>query len=421
MDLSLKRRTLLVNGTLVVLLAGGAGFAYLSLADDGAGATQARERLARVARGTVEATVSASGSVTSTRQKALYFGTSGTVTRVYAKAGRKVGKGQVLARLDQTSALETLQAARLTLNAAADTLDKASSDTTSAKYAQAYSAWVQAKENYRSAQDRLDATVLKAPFSGTVTEVNGSVGDTVSGGTSSSGGSSGGTGGSGGGSSSGGSGGSGGSSGSGGSGGTSGSSGTSGTSSSGFVTIVDTNDLEVVADFTEADSAKLKVGQDAVISFDALSGTTASGEIAQIATTPTTSNNVVTFAVTAELDSVPSGVRIGQTSTVEVTTGRAENALYVPSAAVRTVNGVSTVTVMENGEQVVRTVKTGLRGGQGTVITSGLNEGDQVVVVSAATSSGTGRQGGFPGGGGFGGGAPGGFGGGAGGAGGGRR
>ncbi|MFC5182570.1 efflux RND transporter periplasmic adaptor subunit [Actinomadura harenae] len=403
MDLSLKRRTLLVNGTLVVLLAGGAGIAYFSLADNGAGASQTRERLTTVARGTVEATVSASGSVASTQQKSLDFGTSGTVRHLYARAGHKVAKGDELARLDQTDALETLQAARLTLNAAATTLSKASTDTASAQYAKAYSAWVQAKQSYRAAEDRLSATVLKAPFSGTVTEVNGSVGDTVSGGSSSSGGTSGGTSGGGSGGSGGSSGGSGGSGGSGSSG--SGGSGGSSGSSSGFVTLIDTRSLEVVADFTEADSAKLKVGQDVTVGFDALTGKTASGTIAQIATTPTTSNNVVTFAVTAALDDVPSGVRIGQTSTVEVTTGSADNALYVPSAAVRTVNGVSTVTVMENGRQVPRTVKTGLRGNQGTVITSGLREGDQVVVVSAAPASGTGgRQGGFPGGG-----APGGF------------
>ncbi|MFG1998672.1 efflux RND transporter periplasmic adaptor subunit [Spirillospora sp. NPDC048911] len=400
-----KRRTLLVNGTLGVLLAGGVGAAYLSLADDGAAAQQGQQRITQVARGTVESTVSASGSVASAQTRSMSFGASGTVAKIYVKAGEKVAKNESLARLDQTAALDSLRAAQLTLTAATEKLNETSSSSPS--YAQVYSSYVQAKNAYRSAQQTLDGTVIKAPFTGTVTEVNGNVGDSAGGGSSSS------------------SSGSGGSSGSGASGtGTSGngtsSSSSSGSSStgSGFVELVNTKSLEIEGDFTEADTTKLKVGQEATITFDALTGKTATGEIKKIAISPTTSNNVVTYPVTIGLTDVPSGVRIGQTATVEITTGSAENVLYVPTAAVRTAGGQSTVTVLENGKQVVKTVEVGIKGDQGTVIKSGLAEGDQVVVTSSSTGSTTtnGRVpgmggGGFPGGGGMpggGGGMPGG-------------
>jgi macrolide-specific efflux system membrane fusion protein len=107
----LRRRTLVVNGTLGVLLAGGIGAAYLSLADDGAGASTST-RVTRVMRGTVAETVSASGSVTSGRTRSLSFGASGTVTKIHVKAGEKVSEGETLALLDQTEALENLAAAK---------------------------------------------------------------------------------------------------------------------------------------------------------------------------------------------------------------------------------------------------------------------------------------------------------------------
>ncbi|MDL4813772.1 efflux RND transporter periplasmic adaptor subunit [Actinomadura opuntiae] len=401
-----QRRTTLINGALGVLLVAGAGTAYLTLGDGGDDAAAAT-RVTRVQRGSVSASVSASGSVESARSGDLSFGTSGTVAKIYVKAGQKVPAGAVLARLDQTEALENVDEAKANLAAAED------GDTTSAK---GYAGYLQVKNAYNSALRAYQGTVLKAPFAGTVTAVNGTVGGSSSGSGSSSSSSS---------SSSSGSGASSGSSGSSGSGasaggGASSSSGSSSSGSgSGFIELTDTKHLQIEGDFTEADTTKLKVGQTASVSFDALTGKTATGKITEIGLSPTTSDNVVKFPVTISLTKVPSGVRLGQTATVEITTASADDVLYVPTAAVKTAGGQSTVTVVRNGKQVAVTVETGVKGDQGTEITSGLSEGDQVVVTSSTTGtsgSGAGQRGGLPGGGapggGFGGGAPGGGGGG---------
>jgi macrolide-specific efflux system membrane fusion protein len=373
-----KRRALLVNSALGVLLAGGVGFAYLSLADDG-GAATATTRTVQVIRGPVEQAVSASGSVESAKTQSLSFGASGTVTAIHVKTGQKVAKGEVLATIDQTEARESLAAAKASL-AAAD-------DNTST--AQGYSSYISARNSYRSAVRTLAGTVLTAPFSGTITAVNGTVGGSSSGSSSSS---SSGSGSSGSGSS--------GASGAGGSSSTS-SSSSSSSSPSGFIELADTSKLKIEGEFTEADTTKLKVGQPATISFDALTGVTASGRVTAIDTTSTTSNNVVQYGVTITLTSRPPGVRLGQTASVEVTVASATNVLYVPSAAVRTAGGQSTVTVLQNGRQVAKTVQIGIKGDQGTEIKSGLDEGDQVVMT---TNTGTGGpSGGFPAGGGFGG------------------
>jgi macrolide-specific efflux system membrane fusion protein len=383
----LRRRRLLLNGGLALLLVVGVGIAYLSLHDD-AGASSPG-RIARVTRGTVVSSVSASGSVASANSRDLAFGTSGTVDTIKVKVGDKVKKGAVLATLDDAGAQDALRSAQAALSAAE------AGDTSTPS---GYSSYVQAKASYDSAQRSLDATELKAPFSGTIVAVNGSVGGSSSGSSSSSS-SSGSTG------SSGSSGSSGGAS----SSGSTGSSSSSASTGSGFITIADTGKLQIKGEFTETDVAKVKKGQDASVTFDAMQGTRATGKVTEIDQTSTTTNNVVQYGVTVTLSDPPSGLRIGATATVQVTTATAQNVLYVPTAAVRTAGGQSAVTVLVNGKQVIKQVQAGVQGDQGTEIKSGLNEGDQVLIASTGTTGGTGfPTGRFPAGGGLGGGGLGG-------------
>ncbi|WP_329242146.1 HlyD family efflux transporter periplasmic adaptor subunit [Actinoallomurus sp. NBC_01490] len=376
----LRRRRLLLNGALALLLLVGVGVAYLSLRDD-AGASSPG-RIVRVSRGTVVSSVSASGSVASAKSRDLSFGTSGTVDSIKVQVGDKVKKGRLLATLDDTSARDNLESAKAALSAAE------AGDTSTPS---GYSSYVQAKASYDSAVRALDGTELHAPFSGTIISVNGSVGGSSSGSSSSSSSSSSGSGSNGGG-------------GGGGSASTSSSSSSNSSSGSGFITIADTSKLDIKGEFTEADVAKIKKGQQASVTFDAMQGTRASGKVTAIDQTSTTSNNVVQYGVTVSLTDPPSGLRIGATATVQITTASAENVLYVPTAAVRTAGGRGTVTVMSGGKQVTKIVETGIQGAQGTEIKSGLNEGDQVLVAGSGTTGGGGfPTGRFPGAGGFGG------------------
>ncbi|WP_405710924.1 biotin/lipoyl-binding protein [Streptomyces xanthophaeus] len=365
----MRGRAVLVNGTLAVLLAGGIGFAYVSLGDDGATAS-ATTRTTAVMRGDLTASVVASGAVESATKRALAFSGSGTVSKVHVAVGATVKKGQKLAELDRTEAQEELDSAKAQLAVAAD------GDTSTA---QGNASYVQAKNAVSAAQRALDGTALYAPFDGTVTAVNGSVGESASGSSASSG--------------------------------SSGSSGSTNSSSSGFIELADPGAVQVTGKFTEADATQLKVGQAATVTFAALSGVTTQGEVAAIDSAPTTENNVVTFAVTVSLKEKPAQVRIGQTASATVTVSEVKDALYVPSAAVTSAGGQTTVTVLENGKPVVKTVTVGIAGSSGTEIKSGLKEGEQVSITVATGTGGSGAQ--VPGGGGLGGGgmAPGGSGG----------
>jgi multidrug efflux pump subunit AcrA (membrane-fusion protein) len=165
-----------------------------------------------------------------------------------------------------------------------------------------------------------------------------------------------------------------------------------------------------VADFAEADAAKVAVGQPATATLAALPDTEVAGRVIAVSPTSSVVSNVVEYPVTIALENVPSDVKQGMTTEVAVIVQSADDVLLLPSAAITTTGTTSTVKLLSKGQQVTTPITVGLVGTTDTEVTSGLTEGQAVVeptaTVSAATSGATtGRGfGGF--GGGFGGGAP---------------
>jgi macrolide-specific efflux system membrane fusion protein len=76
------------------------------------GAAAAAPRTTPVRTGTVTATVSGSGNVTSADAVAASFVSGGTVTAITVKPGQKVAKGQVLATIAPSSAQRSLDTAQ---------------------------------------------------------------------------------------------------------------------------------------------------------------------------------------------------------------------------------------------------------------------------------------------------------------------
>ena len=119
---------------------------------------------------------------------------------------------------------------------------------------------------------------------------------------------------------------------------------------------------------------------------------------------------VAGFPVTICLDGTNPSLLIGISATAAVQTSRADNAVLVPSLAVKTVGGQQVVTVLgaDGTTQTSTPVTTGITNGSETQIVSGLSAGT-TVVESLATTTTQNRGGGpgtriFQGGGGFGGG-----------------
>jgi macrolide-specific efflux system membrane fusion protein len=65
---------------------------------------------------------------------------------------------------------------------------------------------------------------------------------------------------------------------------------------------------------------------------------------------------------------------------VNITYAQKQNVVEVPTFAVNTTDGTSTVTVVDNGVKQTRDVTTGLTSGGMVEITSGLQPGEQVMV-----------------------------------------
>jgi macrolide-specific efflux system membrane fusion protein len=394
--LSPRRPSVAVNALLGVALFAGAWWAYETVQSPTSGtAAAAATRTVPVQQGTVTQTVTATGAVQSAGTASASFVTGGTVTAIDVKVGDLVKKGQVLAKVDPAAARRTLAAAEADLSAANDSVTRAKaagSDTSTAE-----NAVTQAQLSVDDAGAAVTGTVLKAPTAGTVTAVNGTLGSSSSGtGTSSSSSSGGGQASTGQGSTGQGSTGQA----STGQGSTGSSSSSAGSSSSGFIELADLTRMQVTASFAEADATKLREQQAATVTWNALSATVQSGKVVAVDPSATTANNVVTYGVTLSLDKVPAGAKVGQTVSVSVVTGTVQNAIFVNSAAITTVGNRHSVTVLTNGQPEVRQVEIGLAGDQGTQITSGAEVGEQVVVPTASTTTGSGA-GGFPGGGGL--------------------
>jgi multidrug efflux pump subunit AcrA (membrane-fusion protein) len=263
-----------------------------------------------------------------------------------------------------------------------------SAETIAANIASAQAAVDGAQATLRNAENALDETRLYAPATGTVVNVASvSPGDAISGGSGSGSGSNAS-------SSSGSTAGSGSSSGStagslGGSDGSSSSSSSS--SSSGLVEIVNTGAMTMTVAFSESDISKIKVGEPANVTLEALSGVELAAHVSSISTLGTSSSGVVSYDATLMLDQHDSRVKPGMSASAAVITGQASG-VNLPNSAVTTTGSVGRVDLLQNGKVVPTSVVVGLVGDSRTQIVSGLRAGAQVQVTTTLPALGSGSS-----------------------------
>jgi multidrug efflux pump subunit AcrA (membrane-fusion protein) len=122
----------------------------------------------------------------------------------------------------------------------------------------------------------------------------------------------------------------------------------------------------------------------------------------------TSTTSATSFPVTIALDPADSTLYSGSGATVSITIGKVDNVLTVPSSAVHTEGSGKSVTVVQNGAQSTVAVTVGAVGTNLTEISSGLTEGQEVVLAdltaalptstaSTRTAAGLGGAGGFGG------------------------
>lgn len=364
--MKLSKPTLINAGLAIVVIGGGLAAFLVANPITAASNSESTRLTGTVQEGVVASTITATGSVAAVREVSASFAASGTIATVDVALGQTVEAGQQLGTLDTldlssavSSAYTQLSRARSDLGTAKATLATAQAEAANPtggagsgqSVSQAQSAVTSANDKVTNAataaseaEADLAAATLASPITGLVVAINGTVGAT----TGSSGGA---------------------------------------TADSSFVTIADVSQFTMTAAIAEADIADVAVGQAAAVAFPALPDATTTAAVTAISPTATASNSVVTYATTITLDSIPEGLRLGQTASVTITTRTsAEDALYVPTAAITTAgDGTSTVEVVgDDGETTEVTVVLGIAGDQGTEIVSGLELGDTVVLGTVA-------------------------------------
>jgi RND family efflux transporter MFP subunit len=155
------------------------------------------------------------------------------------------------------------------------------------------------------------------------------------------------------------------------------------------VTLVDTKTIKFQGLVDEIDILKIKTGQKATISVDAVPNKTFSGTISFISPSGTAdTSGVVKFDVTILLDPSDVDLKGGLSATADIAIDSVNNVLIVPLTAVTTTTAGSFVTVKNpaTGQPEKKQVTLGKQNQQFAEVVSGIKEGDTVIFEQKAMS-----------------------------------
>ena len=278
---------------------------------------------AAATRGSIVTLVSATGTLQAVTTVQVGSQVSGSVEALHADFNSMVRKGQVLARLDQSTyatAVDQAQASLVSAEAEAERLrvtkwaaDAAlarahdlsakqllpAADLESAETAVRSAASqviggdarvVQARSAVKTAQVNLAKTVIASPIDGVVIARNVDVGQTVA---------------------------------------------ASLSAPTLFVIAADLSQMQLNASIDESDLGQIRQGQAAAFRVDAYPSDTFAGTVSQVRLNPTTLNNVVTYAAIIDAANPALKLKPGMTANLTIEVARRDDVLRVPSTALR--------------------------------------------------------------------------------------
>jgi HlyD family secretion protein len=266
-------------------------------------------RFATVERGNLRSTVSATGTLNAVTTVSVGTQVSGQVSQLLADFNDHVKKGQLLARIDPTLALQAVADAQANLEKAQAQAQQASRDyernrqltadglvarsafeVTQASNEVANAGVKSARVALDRARQNLAYTNIYAPIDGVVVERNVQQGQTVA---------------------------------------------ASLSAPQLFLIANDLSQMEILAQVGESDIAQIKEGQPVSFTVQALSGQTFKGTVKQVRLQSTTTDNVVNYTVVVSVPNSDGKLLPGMTARVEFLTKSAENVLKVSNAALR--------------------------------------------------------------------------------------
>jgi len=298
---------------------------------------QNRNRLI-IAKGQLEKAAVALQQAQGAYDKIAWRGGAGATSEAAALQQATIDYQTARANYDLTAATindSTLRAAQAAFEKDQIALERAISDLdTSLRAAQA--SLDSAKIAVEQAQSNLDKTRILAPFDGTIAAVNYSVGNSA------------------------------------------------GTGNA--VEVVNLSNLQVNTQLSKMDAPKVKVGNPAQMTLDELPGKTYTATVMSIGPVPVgavpgaITRGVVNYPVVFSIANSDSAIKPGMTAKLNVQVDRRDNVLLISSGAVQTLGAGKFVTVLVNGQLIQTPITTGLSNDQLTEVTSGLKDGDAVVL-----------------------------------------
>lgn len=299
---------------------------------------------AEVTKGDITSSVTASGTLIASKVQYGGFRVPGRIAEINVKQGDTVKAGQQLAKLDVTDLQNALSKAQYNFNAAVYKRDQTSSapgaDANAVKQAQQQvnTTWI----DVQTAQNNLNNAVLVSNYDGVVAQVNGNIGDNVQA--------------------------------------TGNTSAITGQTSA-VVTVIDETSYQVQMSISEGDIAQVKQDQSVTVTFDAIPDKSFTGKVTSVDLLGTTVSNVVSYSAKATIENLDPQVKVGMGANIAISIDSRKDVLLVPNSAVKKANGERTVQVMRNGIPESVKVEIGLSNDTQTEITSGLNQGDTIVIA----------------------------------------
>jgi HlyD family secretion protein len=157
----------------------------------------------------------------------------------------------------------------------------------------------------------------------------------------------------------------------------------------------------------EVDVSKIKLGDKATLTFDAIDGLTMTGSVAEIDDVGTVSQGVVSYKVKITFDTENEMVKPGMSVNAAIITNTKQDVITVPTSAVKTIGGMSYVQILNTASSPADATATGIQGVLSAVppeqipvevglsddtkteIISGLAEGQEIVTRTITTTAAT--------------------------------
>lgn len=372
----MKLKKSYIIATIIIVIAGGSYYYYRSKQTS---KNQTQYVTATAEKGTLTSSISASGNVIVDQSSNIDPTITGTVANLAVNVGDKVSKGQFLFDIVNDDLSVAVAKSQASLASAESSLEnaKASKKQASADYsdaqksksgkseadkaalkkkkdaaedavASAEQSVVSAQADLANQQKNAAERKVVSPIDGTVNAVNIKNGDDLS-------------------------------------------KLASGSSRTVPVIIGDLGTLKVQVQVNEVDVANVSIGQKVTMKLDALGNNfETTGAVEKMDSLGTLNQGVVTYNVTIDFDSLDSRIKPEMSVSANIITGVKQDALIVPSSAVKTQSGTTYVEVLNGATPEQKNVSVGASNNTDTEITSGLSEGDKVVtqtITSGSTTS----------------------------------